>query len=492
VKVASFDIFDTALIRRFGRPEGIDLLLKGKPHQRGDELERKIEEDNLLANPEIKALIKKKRMEGWQIVFISDMYLDSAFLEAVLRREYIFENGDKIYVSCEHNARKDSGTLYELVNAELQPAEWEHYGDNIKSDYKMAQAKGINAHLVDTGFSEIEKRYPPILDGISRAARLMFGMDPYSALAADIVAPTYIPYVKWVLDEAEKKGIDRLYFLSRDGYILMKIAEKIPHRVELRYLFVSRKSLKGAFEDSTVKKMVTDYFRQEGLLDKGIKSAAVDVGWYGTSRKMINEILTDSNASRIHFYYFGARNDVMPEKCGTFQSYLQKGCLPYYIQLVIEHYLSASPYPTTIGYYEREGKIEPLFPEGKHFQETKISSLNVETSVWMTESLADLGFVDTIQMKKWSASALKGLSDLSMNIDFSPMTGVGSFDGQDFVRKMTTGEILRMVLFGEHITVFDLGSISLSMGKKFSCLLWAVHCMSSQLRSLIYKIYFKG
>ena len=107
MRLASFDIFDTTLIRLFGRPENINVLLEGKEHSQGDALERQVENACLIANPTIRDLINQKRKEGCQIVFISDMYFDSTFLSKILMREGCMEDGDNIYISCEHNARKD-------------------------------------------------------------------------------------------------------------------------------------------------------------------------------------------------------------------------------------------------------------------------------------------------------------------------------------------------------------------------------------------------
>ena len=65
--------------------------------------------------------------------------------------------------------------------------------------------------------------------------------------ACDRVADVLIGYVAWLLQEAEKKGIKRLYFLSRDGYILKEIAHrfcKAAHLdIDCRYLYVSRISV---------------------------------------------------------------------------------------------------------------------------------------------------------------------------------------------------------------------------------------------------------
>ena len=72
-------------------------------------------------------------------------------------------------------------------------------------------------------------------------------MDLYT-LSRQKVAPVLYGYVCWVLKEAEKRGICTLYFLSRDGYILRKIAQQICEkkkmRIECRYLYCSRASLR--------------------------------------------------------------------------------------------------------------------------------------------------------------------------------------------------------------------------------------------------------
>lgn len=305
MNLASFDIFDTVLIRNCGKPANIFYLLAHKlyPKQEGKredfiiqrikaegiaiqelkkhdlrlsdiysttiwnsfpeyssaqliDAEKEIEADNLTANPAVKSIIEKCRAEGKTICFISDMYLDSEFLSQVLKREGCLVGNEEVYVSCEEGARKSTGALFDKVRSYLNPTHWEHYGDHPVSDVKRAKEKGINATLIDTAFTESEKHLADnskqhgyelsCLAGLQRAARITNGNNAYSAIAADFVAPAYIPYVQFMLEKAKEQGIKRLYFLSRDSYILQKIAEckqsEFPD-IELRYLFVSRKAL---------------------------------------------------------------------------------------------------------------------------------------------------------------------------------------------------------------------------------------------------------
>lgn len=463
MRLASFDIFDTTLIRLFGRPENIDVLLAGKEHSQGDALERQVERDCLIANPAVRDLIRQKRGEGWQIAFISDMYFDSAFLSEILEREGCFLQGDKIYVSCEHNARKDTGALYDLVRKELQPDEWEHYGDNRQSDVRMAERKGIKAHLIDNSYRDLASRF---------------------------MAPAYLPYVLWILEEAKKQGIQRLYFISRDGYILQQIAEALPHEgIELRYFFTSRTALQKAFENEEDQQLTIQYFRQEGLVED-FRSAMVDVGWLGTSRKMINELLAVRGAKPVHFFYFGTTRSVLPEAYGSFQSFLEAGYLPYYMQLLVEHYFSASPYPTTLGYQKlQNGQIVPRFPEGEKFCETKIMKANVEVCLQMVEAFHKVGLPSADVLRHWAEDRLATLAHKFFFADFSPLMELPKFDGQDFVRSLSLKEILLMALTGQHITVFDKGSLAMTFKNlRMQRLLWILHCKTGEIRSWLYQL----
>lgn len=307
MKLVSFDIFDTVLIRKCGLPENIFYLLANRlyPNNRAlreafllwrrqveqqarhrlpktdvslkqiynddtlsgfigytpqqmMEAEILIESENLITNPAVKELIEKKREQGYCICFISDMYLDSKTLSNILRREGCLLNDEKVYVSCEHNARKSNGKLFDIVRKEWQPSEWLHFGDHSVSDVKMPRKKDIRATQIHTEFTETERmlltqalstrnRYElSILTGLQRAARICYGNDACKKIAADFVAPAYVPYVHFLMEQARQRGLKRLYFLSRDSYILMKMAEVLHPSypdIELRYLFVSRKSL---------------------------------------------------------------------------------------------------------------------------------------------------------------------------------------------------------------------------------------------------------
>ena len=647
MKLASFDIFDTTLIRKCGKPGNIFYILAHKLYpgdkaKREDfllwrkgaesearrrnpgkdvtiediyasdelqgfdeytpaqliEVEKRIEAENLIANPSIRDIIKKKREQGYTICFISDMYMPSGFLKEVLLREGCIENKEIVYVSCEYNARKSNGTLYKRVKEELKPQLWEHFGDHPISDYKMAKRLGIKATKVNTDFSVAEKSTiaprdnrmhyeSSLLAGLSRAARIHLGNDAYTTIAADFVAPAYIPYVHFVLKTARERGIKTLYFLSRDSYILQKIAEQLPHEgIELRYLFVSRKALllaylhnatadnflaiqdKRTIRGKSVKELTTSlgttveelkesfdicfdfariatkeqeatflnaifsceskylptlnerakekrtllngYFTQEGVFTNAT-TAMVDVGWLGTTRLMINNILKEEDYPETTFFYYGVRGDVMHCKYGNYYTYYSPQQLSTEGTTLIENYFSASPYPSTIGYKLIDNGFTPIFKGNNEYKENEIVKSNIEVATWMcneiahicpqncssskgschivTEGLINRGGVITPLEKhfwSWGKLAVEEMLKLDKSIDIKPLQKATEFDGTSFVRRLTMKELFSIVCLGGRATAFDRGSLRITCGRTLFPLLDKIAHFTGNIRRRLY------
>lgn len=350
MKLASFDIFDTTLIRKCGVPENIFYLLAkrlypdnpakcddfflwrcnaerqaiktkgnqnvtlaeiydGKDIQGFNEyqvkqfvaLEKCIEGENLIANPAIRQIIEDKRTSGYQICFISDMYLDSNFLSEKLKKEGCLKEGERVFVSCEAKARKSDGKLFAQVRDELNPEKWVHYGDNKYSDVNIPKKHGIETVLVDTSFTGVERRMlakakefrqrneMSVWVGYSRASRIKGNNDSFTVIAADYVAPAYIPYVKFVLEQAKKNDVKQLYFLSRDSYILLKTAQKMNAEyadIDLKYLFVSRKSLMLPYLVNMDKEDFLDALDKKTVMRKNVSSL---LALLGVEDKMLEE-----------------------------------------------------------------------------------------------------------------------------------------------------------------------------------------------------------
>lgn len=222
-------------------------------------LELQTEEENLFAIYDCKIRIETIHKRNESVIYISDMYLPSSFLVKILKREGLWKNGDKIYVSCEHESTKSEGSLYDRVKRRenISLIRWRHTGDNFKSDFLRPLRRGIISKKVSYGYSFYEELYREkslfprtrigtLVPAISRSLVLEEIFDYRVAFCADIIAPIYVPFVFRILKDANKRGIKNLFFLARDGYIFYKIAEvfkSLYPNIECHYLYVSRKSL---------------------------------------------------------------------------------------------------------------------------------------------------------------------------------------------------------------------------------------------------------
>ena len=289
IKFASFDVFDTCLLRASGEPDSVFLILAQRfiPEERhsdqwefvrirkrGEVLARKksiseevtlteiynecdfsaivsvpnesimrgemeIEERTLLPVYSIKEKIKRLRRKGVSISFISDIYLPESFIREALINAGIYNEGDGLYVSSKYRATKASGTLYDIFKSEHPKANrlnWIHYGDNLRSDFIESMKNGAHPCIIKHSLNKYENnnQFPFIPSlyfdiqrnvNIQKAVRLANNNNNGFEFAIDFIAPIYVPFVWKVLTEASKRGITDLYFFARDGYILFLIAE---------------------------------------------------------------------------------------------------------------------------------------------------------------------------------------------------------------------------------------------------------------------------
>ncbi len=221
--------------------------------------EIEIEREQLVPVYSMLQKIEELHRIGESIYYISDMYLPQEFIHELLVEHGFWQSGDKLYVSCVSGKTKRDGSLFKQVAEEnaIVYRHWHHWGDNRYSDYRVPKRLGIKAHLVNHKYAYYERYllkqdyFPGFfvnqhMAGISKAVRLSFPDDVRYAFAADLIAPLYVPFVYSILKDASERGIQKLFFLARDGYILYQIAKKLEiefPNIEIKYIYVSRSSL---------------------------------------------------------------------------------------------------------------------------------------------------------------------------------------------------------------------------------------------------------
>ena len=286
VSVVSFDVFDTLLLRNIYQPKDIFKILAREFADDFDEtpplatlriaaeresrtsannyettfdeiyetLERylknpalvkkiksrelELEERFLIANPSMRRVFDYCLKTHKKIYLISDMYLDPAFLNKILKRAGYKKY--KLFVSCEEKASKKRGGLFELVQEkeQLDFSDWLHIGDNKAADVDAPRALGINAyHYKNVRDRSRIKIAPKSIElSILRGLQNNFlyaevsGKKPdfWTEFGVAFASPIYFGFTFW-LYQLTKNDSAPLYFIARDGYLPMKVYEKIAH-----------------------------------------------------------------------------------------------------------------------------------------------------------------------------------------------------------------------------------------------------------------------
>lgn len=223
------------------------------------ELEIQLEFDNIIPIKENIEKLKVLLEKGKRVVLISDMYLPEYIIKEMLLKCDPVLCQVKLYLSSTLGFMKTKQALFHYVKEQenVEFREWTHMGDNKFADFFCARKLGIKAVLYPyVKFKEYEKSllvansqnsFVQISLGCAKNIRLnKFPNDEKAQLGASLAGPILFPYIYWLLDQAQKRGIERLYFIARDGYVMKLIADLIIKEnnlpIKTKYIYGSRKA----------------------------------------------------------------------------------------------------------------------------------------------------------------------------------------------------------------------------------------------------------
>ncbi|WP_225748967.1 hypothetical protein [Paraeggerthella sp. Marseille-Q4926] len=187
------------------------------------------------------------------VVLASDMYLSKEAIEKILANCGI-EGYSKLYVSCEYGETKRNGSLFKLamVDLNVQAGDITHLGDDLFSDYLSPRKLGLNATLLRFG-----KPISPLRVFVDRMARNIFPSQKTKCFANryetvnpsvcykvgySILGPILAKFCEWIHERKEDEGIDKLFFVARDGYLMKRFYEILYSDEQCEYLLASRRS----------------------------------------------------------------------------------------------------------------------------------------------------------------------------------------------------------------------------------------------------------
>lgn len=210
-------------------------------------VELRLEREMLRAVPTTRAAIEAERACGNEVAFISDFYGPRTVVRDWLMEHGLAAEHEQVWVSSESGLTKASGALFKEIERQRgHAAQWQHFGDHRISDLAMPIGMGISAfHREPCALSRYESQMEAHCNATGGVASLLSGSARWLRLshpavgaaqramrdiAAGVAGPVLWGFVVWTLLEAKRSGLKRLWFMARDGQVLLRIARLIaPH-----------------------------------------------------------------------------------------------------------------------------------------------------------------------------------------------------------------------------------------------------------------------
>lgn len=302
--VISFDMFDTLILRPFKNPSDVFMLLSSKYNEinfstirelaekearmeqyeknktyevniydiykkmqryinidpvKAAEVEMNVERDICLSNPYMKQIYDILCEHNKEIIVTTNMYIPAAWIQSILEK-CGYNHFSKIYVSCEYGVDKAGQGLFREAAKHISPTKKViHIGDNYTADVDAAIKFGWSAcHYPSVNF--LGEPYRPKIVNIKKSGISPLVGSAYCGIVnkelhnglknkTDLYeygfkygGPYAIGFTTWIHDFCKEKNIDKILFLSRDGYTLKMVYDSLYHDIPCEYALWSRNS----------------------------------------------------------------------------------------------------------------------------------------------------------------------------------------------------------------------------------------------------------
>ena len=204
---------------------------------------------------------------GKHVILVSDMYLNRVQIVGLLHKCGI-GGYDELLISCEVGARKDDGSIWNMLLSSFRPESFIHVGDNFRSDSQMLMDQGVASHVVFSPKVMLELSDFGYLKDFAKesiANSLMVGQalnggifnSPFAygeggtlqfkdnyEFGFTTMGPLMARFIQWLVEKNEN---ETLLLLSREGYLLEQMIKdycelRQVQTPDIRYFLTSRRA----------------------------------------------------------------------------------------------------------------------------------------------------------------------------------------------------------------------------------------------------------
>ncbi len=230
-----------------------------------------IESAMLVARTGFRPLLRQLKAAGKRVMAITDMYLPADAVRLLLERAGYAGLLDDVYSSADTGFAKASGAAWPILKDRwrVEPARWWHAGDHPVSDGARPATAGLTA-LVLRDRSELQRRglSAQLAEAAIRrpfwrgrlAQQWMLPLEDENIqrpalyrMGYTFFGPLLCAFIHGLAERCLSRGIERVYFFSREGRILLDLWNALAPVLHAgarlpaaSYLRVSRRALAAA------------------------------------------------------------------------------------------------------------------------------------------------------------------------------------------------------------------------------------------------------
>ena len=182
-----------------------------------------------VAHPHLVRCVARARTDGKQVWFVSDTYHEVSFLRELLQGCGFAMDGVQLVSSADERMSKGEGKLLLAVaeRAKVAPGRVLHIGDHPVSDFRIPMQQGFMAVLHPWAASLHSDRHATtpgdaIALGLAQiGSRTVEPAFPYwFRFGYAVAGPMLSGFAMWLRERFLRDGVERAYFLLRDGEII--------------------------------------------------------------------------------------------------------------------------------------------------------------------------------------------------------------------------------------------------------------------------------
>ncbi|MBE0481637.1 MAG: HAD-IA family hydrolase, partial [Dehalococcoidia bacterium] len=171
---------------------------------------------------------------GKRAICVSESYLSLGQVKALLEHHRLLQFFDAVYVSSDLGMSKATGNLYRHV-LRAEGSSLVHVGDDYVLDARMPRVAGLKSlWFHDRREERRKKRLRRLRAGGDRLKYVNEIVslhhkhaDPLYKVGYELFGPALTVFVHNVAEQARRDGVEALFFVARDGYVMKKIYDQL-------------------------------------------------------------------------------------------------------------------------------------------------------------------------------------------------------------------------------------------------------------------------